>query len=140
MSNRSSGSKLGAIAGLVILVAFFLPWVRACDTDLTGYDLATDETGRVEDPDMYWAVPIAGLACMALLFVARTNTAGRRIRAAFVRLVVGVIGFIPVVNIWVNVRQKEEDMEILYGGWVLVAGFCGILLSFLMDLGSDRDG
>ena len=54
-NQQSNGSKLGAIAGLVIAIAFFLPSVRSCGVDLSGYDLATNRTGMVEESWIYWA-------------------------------------------------------------------------------------
>ena len=46
---QSSGARLGIVAGIVIVVAFFLPWVRACGTEMTGYEIATNQQGNVED-------------------------------------------------------------------------------------------
>ena len=140
MSRRQSiGSKVGAIAGVVILIAFFLPWVRACGEDLSGYDLATDQTGSVEDAWMYWVTPLAGLFCVALCFLVKTDRARSRIGAAVSRLIVGLIGFIPVLNVWYNVKKSETTMEILYGGWITALGYLGILVSFFIDLGGSAD-
>lgn len=132
---QSSGSKLGAIAGVVISIAFFLPWVNACNTELSGYDIATNQTGLVEDAWMYWITLLAGLFCLVIFFLLKTNTGSLRRKAAVTRLIIGSVGFLPLVNIWLNVRQRGGVMEILYGGWIIVVGFTGIFVSFLMDLG-----
>ena len=134
----SQGSKLGAIAGIVIMIAFFLPWVRACNTELSGYQLATGDTGRVrvEEPGVYWLALAAGLICVGMFFLLRTDTAQSRIRAAVARLGVGLVGFLPLLNVWMNVKEQEERVEILYGGWLTGLGFLGVLVSFLIDLGT----
>jgi drug/metabolite transporter (DMT)-like permease len=135
MSNqRSSGSKLSAIAGVVIIIAFFLPWVRACGTDFSGLDLATNDTGQVEDPGQYWLALLSGLVCVALFFTLKTRTRRQRVRAAVTRLVVGAIGFLPLLNVWYNVKERGESLELLYGGWITLLGFIGIGISSLMDL------
>lgn len=142
MSSRSVGSKLGAIAGLVILAGFFLPWVKACNRELTGYDIATNSTGMVEDAEFYWLTLAAGAFCLLIFAVLRTDTARNRIVAAVLRLSAGLIGFLPLLNIWYNVEQKGGMMEVLYGAWIVVSGYVGIALSFFVDLvvpsGSDR--
>ena len=140
MSNQqSSGSKLGAIAGVVIITAFFLPWVKACNAELSGYDLATDSTGRVEDAWVYWVTLLAGLSCIALFFLVKTDNASTRIKAAVARLAAGLVGFVPLLNIWYNVKQKGGAMEILYGGWITALGYLGVFVSFFVDLGGPPD-
>jgi len=139
MSNRSSGSKLGAISGLVIVVAFFLPWVKACNRELTGYDIATNSTGQVEDAWIYWLTLLTGAFCLLLLLLVRTDSVRARTSAAVARLVAGLVGFLPLLNIWYNVEQRGGAMEILYGGWVTVSGYAGIALSFFVDLFGPSD-
>jgi hypothetical protein len=134
MSNRSGGSKLSAISGVVIVVAFVMPWVRACGQDLTGYDIATNSPGTIQDAWVYWLVPAVGLLCIALTWLVSTNTTGSRVGVAFARLAAGLIGFLPIVNIWYSVKQNPASLEILYGGWIAVSGFVGIALSFFIDL------
>ncbi len=136
---QSNGSKLGAIAGLVITIAFFLPSVRSCGVDLSGYDLATNRTGMVEDSWIYWATLLAGLFCIALFFLVKTNNASSRIAAAVSRLIAGLVGLLPILNIVYNLRQKEGAMEILYGGWILASGYLGVFISFFLDLGTPAD-
>lgn len=133
------GSKLSAVASAFILIAFFLPWVRACNMELTGYDIATNSTGQVEDAWVYWLTLLAPLLCLVLFaFVKNTNLASR-IGTAVVRLVTAIIGFFPLLNIWYNAQQKGGTMEILYGGWMTVAGYAGIALSFFVDLFAPND-
>jgi hypothetical protein len=139
MENRSGGSKLSAIASVVIIIAFFLPWARACNTELTGYDIATNSTGQVEEAWMYWLTFLAPVFCLVLFAFARNTDAASRIGTAVARLIAGIIGFFPLLNIWYNVQQKGGAMEVLYGGWATVAGYVGIALSFFVDLFTNSD-
>ena len=131
---RSGGSKLGAISSILILVAFFLPWVRACNSELTGYDIATNSTGQIEDAWVYWLTVIVPVFCLMLFFFVKNTSAASRIGTAIARLVAGLLGFLPLMNIWYNVQQKRGAMEILYGGWIILVGYIGIALSFFVDL------
>ena len=139
MANRSGGSKLSSIASAVIVIAFFLPWVRACNRELTGYDIATNSTGQVEDAWVYWLTLVAPIFCLMLFAFVKNTNAASRIGTAIARLIAGIIGFFPLLNIWYNAQQKGGAMEILYGGWITVAGFIGIALSFFVDLFSSTD-
>lgn len=134
MMKRSGGSKLGAISSILILVAFFLPWVRACNSELTGYDIATNSTGQIEDAWVYWLTVIVPVFCLMLFFFVKNTSAASRIGTAIARLVAGLLGFLPLMNIWYNVQQKGGAMEILYGGWIILVGYIGIALSFFVDL------
>jgi len=139
MANRSSGSKLSALVSVVIIIAFFLPWVKACNRELTGYEIATNSTGQVEDAWVYWVTLIVPIFCLMLFFFTKNTSAKSRIGAAIARLVAGLIGFLPLLNIWYNVQQKGGAMEILYGGWITVLGYAGIALSFFVDLFSSSE-
>jgi len=134
MMKRSNGSKLGAISSMLRLVAFFLPWVRACNRELTGYDIATNSTGQVEDAWVYWLTVVVPVFCLMLFLFVKNTSATSRISTAIARLVAGLLGFLPLMNIWYNVQQKGGAMEILYGGWLVLAGYIGIALSFFVDL------
>jgi len=50
------------------------------------------------------------------------------------RIIIGLLGFLPVLNVWRNVQDSRGVMEVLYGGWILVSGFASIFLSFIVDL------
>jgi hypothetical protein len=130
---RSNGSKLGAISGMIIVVAFFLPWVRACSQDLSGYDIAANSDGLVETPWVYWLTLLAGSVCLALFLLVGTERSRARIGAAIVRLVAGLAGFLPLLNAWYDVRNSAA-LQVLYGGWIVISGYAGIALSFVVDL------
>lgn len=134
LTQHSRGSKLGTMVGAVITLAFFLPWVRACNTDLSGYDIAANSSGRVEDAWVYWLTLLAGLVSVSLFFVLRTNTARMRRRAAWTRLVAAIVGFFPLLNIYVNVQQQGTRLELLYGAWLVTLGYFGLFVSFFIDL------
>lgn len=132
---QSRGSKLGAIAGLVITFAFFLPWARACNSNVSGLDLALDNTPGVyvESSWMYWLTLLGGIFCLALIFAVQTPPTKNRIKAAYARLAAGIVGFIPVLNIWANVSE-DNRIEVLYGGYMTVLGYLGVFVSFFLDI------
>jgi hypothetical protein len=133
LARNSIGSKFGTIAAIVITIAFFLPWIRACGTELSGYDIATNKTGMVEEAWMYWGTLLAGLICIALFFLLRTDSRRQKIWTGIIRLVVSLLGFFPLLNVWLNVRERGGAMEILYGGWIIGLGYLGIFISSIID-------
>ncbi len=132
-TQRSKGSKWGAIAGAVITMAFFLPWVRGCNMEVSGYEIATDTTGRIEQAWVYWACLLGGLTCVALFFRMKTSDRAHRMRAAWIRLIAGIIGGYPILNIWLNIRQQPNAIDILYGLWLVTLGYVGVIVSFFVD-------
>lgn len=132
MSGTSSGGKIGGVAGAIISGAFFLPWIRACGSDLTGYDLATNRPGMVEEPWIYWLALIGGIACLLLVFLMRGYTL--HLPAAILRLVIALVGFLPLLNIWYNAQREGADIEILYGSWLTAGGYLAIFISFFIDV------
>lgn len=135
MSETSPGNKLSGAAGALISSAFFLPWVRACGSELTGYDLATNRPGSVEDPWIYWLVPIGGIACLLIAFLLRGMAL--RLPTAIIRLVIALVGFLPLLNVWYNSQRQGADIELLYGSWLTAAGYFAIFISFFVDVFSD---
>lgn len=137
---RSGGSKLGAIAGLIITIGFFLPWIRACNViNVSGFDLATDkEHLGIQNSWLSWVTLLAGSACIILYLLANTDTKIKRIKIAAARLSAGILGVLPVINLWYKVHQEGQGVvEFLFGGWITLAGYLGILLSFVVDLAND---
>lgn len=132
MSDRSKGSKLGAMASAVIIIAFFLPWVRACNRELSGFEIATNSEVHVEGAWFYWLALAAPILCLILFF--RKTDAAHRIGVAVTRLVAALIGFLPLLNIWYNAQQRGGALDILYGGWMTISGYAGLALSFFLDL------
>jgi len=111
------------------------------NAELSGYDIAMDSTPGVyvEEAWMYWLTLLAGLFCLAIFFLVRTTNAHDRIRPAFARLAAGVIGFIPLLNIWANVKRVGSRIEILYGGWITALGYLGLFASLFLDLRKSPD-
>ena len=114
----------------MIIFAFFLPWVRACGYDLSGYDLATHDI--VEDAWVYWLTLISAIVCLVLSYTVDSADVATRIKAAVARLVAGLVGFLPILNIWYNIQQGPD--EILFGGWLTSLGYLGVFASFFMDV------
>lgn len=116
----------------MIVIAFFLPWVESCQA-LTGYDLATNQTGQVQSPGIYWLVPLVGIVCVVLFLFLGSDAIPSRVVSALIRLVAGVIGALPLYNLWLNVNRRHGALSFLYGWWIVVVGFVGVFLSSLLD-------
>jgi|GEM_PF-1425035 len=133
MKQRSSGSRLGTIAGLILIFSFFLPWVRACDQDINGYTLATSN-GYLENPWLIWMTVVVGLFCVLLFFISRSDTAQTRTRAGVARLIAALIGLWSLLDAWSLLRRAGGGVgDLLFGGWLLVMGYIGLLASAVMD-------
>ena len=130
----STGTKWSVWASLLVILAFFLPWVRACNADLSGLGLATNKIGNVEDPGAFWITLLAGLFCLALAVFSRPENRAGRTRNAWIRLFVGALGALPPLTILWNVLQRRGIFELLYGWWITGAGLAGILISAALDL------
>lgn len=133
MQQRSSGSKLGTIAGLILVLGFFLPWVRACEQDVNGYALATSD-GFLENPWLIWMTVVVGGFCVLLYFFARSDTAQARTRVALARLIAALLGLWSLLDAWSLLRRAGGGLgDLLFGGWLLVLGYIGLLASAVMD-------
>ncbi len=133
MKQQSSGSRLGTIAGLVLVLSFFLPWVRACEQDVNGYALATSD-GLLENPWLIWMTVVVGVFCVLLYFFARSDTAQARIRVAVARLIAAVLGLWSLLDAWSLLRRFGGGLDnLLLGGWLLILGYIGLLASAVMD-------
>ncbi len=134
MSGKSSGSKVGTAAGLILVFAFFLPWVKACGEPVSGYRLTTSD-GLLESPGLLWLIVVAGLFCVALPFVARSDTRPARIRIGLARLAATVVALWSVYQPYELMRRAGGSAEnLLAGGWLLILGYLGLLASSAMDI------
>jgi hypothetical protein len=133
-NQSSTGPKWSIVASLLVILAFFLPWVRACGADLSGLDLATNKIGNVEDPWAFWLTLLAGLICLALTVFSRPKNRAGRTRNAWLRVCGGAFGAVPPLTILWNVLQRQDILELLYGWWLTVVGLAGILVSAALDL------
>lgn len=130
----SSRGRLGiTIAGLALILGFFLPWVRACGTDLTGLDIATNKYGNVELAQAYWLVLIAGLVA-----VLAAGFELLRRRPSLVSLVVGlvssVVSGLPLLVIWTNISERKGLMQPRGGLYLSSCGALGMAISALLGL------
>jgi len=140
ISSRSGGSVLSTIASAVMSIAFFLPWFSQCGSEFSGHDLASPGSGiNVENPGFYWLSLIGPILCFLLFVFFKNNAKKSRKIIAMLRFLFGSLGFIPVLNIFLNAIEYKDRMEILYGLWLNLAGFIMILISMIMDLSSAQN-
>lgn len=144
-SPAAKGRGLGMVASLVVLVAFFLPWVQACGVEMSGYDIASDQSGFISNNWVYWLTLLAGLGCL-LLSLASTELK----TAAWGRLILAGLGALPLLNIMGNLSrlaggQANQAAQAIFetiriGGWLTLAGLAGIIVSAMMDMGRSPSG
>ena len=133
--SRSGGSALSMIASAIMSIAFFLPWFNQCGSEFSGHDLAAPGSAiNVENPDFYWLSLIGPLLCFLLFVFFKNKTKKSRKIIALLRFLFGSLGFIPVLNIFLNAIEYKERIKIRYGLWLNLAGFIMILVSMIMDL------
>jgi hypothetical protein len=155
MLNRqaSLGSKVAAVAGFVLVVSYFLPWIEVSTAGpARGAPLSVHYSGfefaplnRILDTLAWsgswtlWLTPLAGLVCLALYALVRTRSRNAVVGAALVRLVLGIIAFAGVAKILaLYLRPGAVDpaihVQALYGAWLVVAAYIAILVSVVIDL------
>lgn len=136
-SQRSPGSKLGVASGIVLIVAFFLPLIGLCGTTYTGYAIFAD----AENFEYGWllgAVPMAGLFCLGMFLLLRTDTADVRFKSAVLRLSATLTSLVPFAYLTYQVLKRS--FELLWGWGVMAMGFLGLVISVVMDLaGAPRE-
>jgi hypothetical protein len=120
-----------AITGLILVLGFFLPWVKACGADFTGLDIATNKYGNVEGAQLYWLVLIAALIAVGVvgfeLLLRRVS-----IMSLAVGLASSVISGIPLLGIWANVAERKGAMEPRAGLYLSSLGALGMGISALV--------
>ena len=119
------------ITGLILVVGFFLPWVKACGADFTGLDIATNKYGNVEGAQLYWLVLIAALIAIGVVGFELLLR-----RASIMSLIVGlassVISGLPLLAIWANVAERKGVMEPRGGLYLSSLGALGMAISALV--------
>jgi len=107
--------------GIIILVCFFLPWVRACDIDISGLQLATDKD--MGDP-IIWLIPIAGIAILGSYFLLKKKSG-----------IIGIVASVAslLILLWKIVVpvSKGELQEV--GARIQIGGI-GTILGFILAL------
>jgi len=107
--------------GIIILICFFLPWVRACDIDISGLQLAADED--MGDP-ILWLIPIAGIAVLGSYFLLRH-------KAAIIGIIASVAGLL--ILLWkILVPVSRGELQEL-GARIQIGGI-GTILGFILSL------
>ena len=111
---RQVSSNAGAFTlgtGTVMVVAFFLPLVRACGQDASAYDIAQ------EHPD-FWLYLAGGLGIAVMGFILVN---ARHLRQLCVAQ--GVLGGVALIHLAVRAMEflQKDELELLWGAYLLAA-------------------
>lgn len=109
------------LGGILVIICFFLPWIRACEVDITGYQLATQEEFG---DSVYWVVPLIGLFILVGFF-------GLREKARIIAVLSSIGGFAFLLWKILIPIFKGEAKEL---GISLQIGGFGTILGFLLSL------
>lgn len=135
--SRSLGSRVGAFAGLILTIAFFLPWLSSCGQEFSGYDIATET--RIDNSWIFWGVFLGGLILIGLFAMFQTRNGKERVSLAAWRAGASLLAAAPVVAVLYSYFE-DGSIELLFGIWVAVAGTLLALLSFFIDVMGSNPG
>jgi hypothetical protein len=109
------------LGGLIVIICFFLPWIRACDTEISGLQLATDnDIGE----SIFWLILIIGIVIVGGFFVLKERSKLTTIISAIAGLLILLWKIlVPVL--------KGEGKEL---GLSIQAGGYGTLLGLILSL------
>jgi len=116
------------IGGLIIVVCFFLPWVKACGVKVSGYQLASDED--VGDP-IFWLVFISGICIVGAFFIAK-KPKPIVIMSAIIGALIMLVKFFSLIT---RGEGRELGLSLETGGYGTIIG---LLLAFIGAL-SDKN-
>jgi len=103
--------------------------LRACGFEFSGFDLATNQAGTIENSQFYWIPFLAGLIGLAVGIALLRTTAGNARALGLIEIGAGLFGMLPLLNIWSNYSRIDPG----YRG--LVQFRPGAFLTFLGLLG-----
>ncbi len=147
MSTRQTIVGVGA---LVVLVAFFLPWIHqdlpagaeeglGISPDKSGFDLAKTAESATSGKDLriLFVTPVAALAILATLIPAvRAKLGGM---TPILRLVFVAVGLAVLpATLPSEIKDYLPEPSYAYGLWVIVAAMIGIAVVAVLELLSDH--
>lgn len=136
MEDQSNGIKLSGLAGILIVLGFFMPWFKSCGVEASGYDLATNFTGMDDASWIYWASLIGGLVCISMFFFVKSNNAEQLSTSAITRIGAGFFGILPILLTFLGLLKHHDVDKMKIGGWFTLIGYIGVFTSSAMDLKS----
>lgn len=117
-------SALIPIGAILIIICFYLPWVKACGVKVSGYQLASDED--IGEP-IYWAILICGILILGAYFLAKKPRA-LVILSAIVGLLVMLIKYFRLIT---QSEGRELGLTLEVGGYGTIIG---LILAFIGGL------
>lgn len=137
----SIGKYITIVAALVVLAAFFLPWIVLSTPEplevsesLTGYDLARGTVVTEEDIRLY-ITPLAALVVLGLVFAGSRDLLSQSVSAAAMFLVASA-GFVALWLAITDLRQAVGGAElVILLETIFGEPFVSNLLSQLFSIG-----
>ena len=121
------------ISGLIILICFFLPWIRACEVEITGLQLTTDED--VGEP-IFWLIPAAGVLIIIAFFL-------KRQQAKLLAAVASIGGLLlllwKIIVPFAKGEAREMGLSIQAGGIGTILGLLAALIGALNGASSSEE-
>ncbi len=127
------GYRIATPAAVVLLVAFFLPWITvSCAGQPVGQFSGLDLTMGVEGaggamPDLF-LIPLAGLLAIVLAFLAAKNGV---IKPALDVFALGALAILPVIVLLLRFYGAQQEAAASGFGLHFRLGFYGVVLGLL---------
>ena len=109
-------SAIIPIGGILVIMCFFFPWIRACNMDISGVQLASDK--RVGDP-VFWIVLVAGIVIFLGYLVFKERSKVSAIISSFAGLAILAWKVIGPLS---SGEARQIGMSLQIGGYGTVLG------------------
>ena len=146
----TTGRKISGSGALLVLLCFFLPWVRmSCGVEITasGLDLAANSP----DPDapswLLFLVPIMAIAVLWTIYTVLDKGSVKDRAVAIRELIFGAVGFLPTISVYISLQNARNDpanlglgylFELMYDYWGTVLGWIGVIVGAWLDLKEEQ--
>ena len=116
--------------GLLIVICFYLPWVKACGVGISGYQMATDKS--INEP-LIWVIFLAGCAIVGAYFLPRAISKALAIYSSIAGSVVLIWRLIAPLA---QGKGRGLGLEIHIGGFGTILG---LILAIVGALGKEAE-
>jgi hypothetical protein len=125
----TGGAAIGA--SLFVILGFFMPWLRACGFEFSGFDLATNSTGSVENSQLYWIPLLAGLVGLVVGIALLRAMAENARSLGIVALGASLLGILCLIALFAQIYSQVEPeyrafYQVLPGAVLTLMGLLGL--------------